>query len=194
MEPFFPLDRDEFRSWLTDHNDTADELWVGYYKKDAEQTGISYAASVEEALCFGWIDSTINGIDDVTYKRRFTPRNPNSKWSKINKNRVQKMIEEDKMTAAGYALIEAGRESGEWEKAYRLADDHEIPPALKTALTENETAWENFRGLSNTNQHAYITKVEDAKTTETEEKRIGKIVKLAEKNLSLYDNDGKSRM
>ena len=78
-DPIFFDSREAFRDWLEANHDEADELWVGYHKVDAEKSGIAYDESVEEAICFGWIDGLINGIDDETYKRRFTPRNPDSK-------------------------------------------------------------------------------------------------------------------
>lgn len=193
-DPIFFASRDEFRDWLAEHHDSTDELRVGYYKVDADESGIGYAESVEEALCFGWIDGLVNGIDERTYKRRFTPRRPDSKWSKANVERVGEMIDAGKMTPAGMALVEAAKESGEWGDAYRLGDDHEVPPELKRALQDGETAWENFRNFSNTDQHAFIAQVEDAKTTETKERRIERAVELAERNLTAYDEDGKRRL
>ena len=194
MQPIFFESRTEFRDWLEEHYDMADELWVGYYKADAEQSGISYGESVEEAICFGWIDGLINGIDDETYKRRFTPRKSDSKRSKKNKERVQEMIEAGKMTPAGLRLVEAAKGSGEWEDAYRLADNHEIPEQLEKALKGNDTAWQNFQAFSNTDQHAFITLVEEAKTNETKEKRIDRTVELAKQNLRAYDEDNKQRL
>lgn len=194
MEPTFFPSRTEFRDWLEDNHDTTDELWVGYYKKDAEQTGISYGESVEEAICYGWIDGLINGIDDETYKRRFTPRKPDSKWSKTNKERVEQMIDAGKMTPAGMELIEAAKESGEWDDAYRLGEDHTVPPELESALRTNEMAWKNFQNFSNTDQHAFIALVNDAKTTTTKEERIKRTVELAEENLRAYDENNKRRL
>jgi hypothetical protein len=88
MDPLFFDSRNEFRTWLEGHHDTIKELWVGYYKADTEKSGIGYGESVEEALCFGWIDGLVKGIDDETYTRRFTPRSSDSKWSKANQTRV----------------------------------------------------------------------------------------------------------
>jgi uncharacterized protein YdeI (YjbR/CyaY-like superfamily) len=169
-------------------------VWVGYYKKVADQTGISYGKSVEEAICYGWIDGLINGINNETYKRRFTPRKPDSKWSKTNKERVKQMIDAGKMTPAGMELIEAAKEFGEWNNAYRLGEDHTIPPELKDALRANETAWENFQTFSNTDQHAFIALVNDAKIAETKEKHIERTVELAEQNLRAYDEDNNRRL
>lgn len=194
MNPIFFESRNEFRTWLEENHDTAEELWVGYYKADAERSGIGYGESVEEALCFGWIDGLIKGIDDETYTRRFTPRSPDSKWSKANKERVEAMIEAGKMTPAGMELVEAAKESGEWADAYRLADDHEIPAELEAALRENETAWENFQNFSNTDQHAFIAAVEEAKTDETKQKRIERTVELAAQDLRAYDENNKRRL
>ena len=193
-DPIFFESRGAFREWLNQHHDTTEELWVGYYKVDAEETGIEYDESVEEALCFGWIDGLINSIDDNRYKRRFTPRKPGSKWSKKNTERARAMIETGKMTPVGMELIEAAKESGEWEDAYRLADDHEIPAELKAALHENGTAWRNFQTFSNTDQHAFISLVEEAKTAETKAKRIENTVELAEQNLRAYDEQNKRRL
>ncbi|WP_129113589.1 YdeI/OmpD-associated family protein [Halegenticoccus tardaugens] len=194
MDPIFFETREAFRDWLEEHHDTRDELWVGYYKADAEQSGIGYDKSVEEAICFGWIDGLINGIDDETYKRRFTPRKPDSKWSKKNKERVKAMMDAGKMTPAGMELVEAAKESGEWEEAYRLADDHEIPDELESALRKNDTAWEHFQAFSNTDQHAFIALVEAAKTAETKQKRIERTVELAEQDLRAYDENNKRRL
>ncbi|MFC6734488.1 YdeI family protein [Haladaptatus sp. DYSN1] len=194
MDPIFFASRNEFRAWLEEHHDTATELWVGYYKVDAERSGIEYGESVEEALCFGWIDGLVKGIDDETYTRRFTPRNPDSKWSKANTERVEAMIEAGKMTSTGMELVEAAKKSGEWAAAYRLADDHETPAELEAALRENETAWENFQNFSNTDQHAFIAAVEEAKTDETRQKRIKRTVELAAQDLRAYDENNRRRL
>lgn len=194
MDPIFFDSREAFRAWLEEHHGTTDEMWVGYYKTDADDFGITYGESVEEAICFGWIDGLINGIDDETYKRRFTPRKPDSEWSKKNKERVEAMIDAGKMTPAGMDSVEAARESGEWETAYRVGEDHDIPTELETALKESETAWENFQDYSNTDQHVFIRLVDEAKTDETKQERIEKTVELAEKGLSPYDEDRNRRL
>lgn len=114
--------------------------------------------------------------------------------SKKNKERIQAMVDAGKMNPAGMEHVEAARESGEWEDAYRLADDHEFPEELEAALRENEAAWENFQNYSNTDQHAFIAAVEDAKTAETKERRIERTVELAAQNLTAYDENNKQRL
>lgn len=193
-DPVFFETREAFRDWLESHHDSRDELWVGYHKVDAEKTGIGYHESVEEALCFGWIDGLVHGIDDERYTRRFTPRNPDSKWSKANTERAEAMIDSGRMTPAGMALVEAARASGAWEGAYRLADHHEIPEALEAALREHETAWEQFQAFSNTDQHAYIALFEQAKTEETRARRLERTVDLVGQGLRAYDEDNTCRL
>lgn len=194
MDAIFFADREEFREWLKDNHDSSDVLWVGYYKTDAQQSGIGYDESVEEAICFGWIDGLINRIDEERYKRRFTPRNPDSRWSKANVDRAERMIVADRMTPAGMALIEAAKSSGAWETAYRLADDPEIPPDLENALKANPTAWEHFQGFSNSDKHAYIVQVRAAKTADTRIRRISNAVELAAKGERAYDENNRSRL
>lgn len=163
MDPVCFASRAEFRTWLEANHDAAGELWVGYYEADADETGVGYGESVEEAVCFGWID----GIDDGTYERRFTPRKPDSKRSNASKERVGRMVEAGKTTPAGLELVDTAKESGEWDEAYRLADDHEVPDELEAAPKDNEAAWENFQDISNTDRHAFVALVEDAKTEST---------------------------
>ncbi|MDS0283894.1 YdeI/OmpD-associated family protein [Haloarcula onubensis] len=194
MDPLFFESQNEFRTWLEEYHDTAEELWVGYYKADAERVGIGYDESVEEALCFGWVDGLVKGIDDETYTRRFTPRSPDSKWSKANKERVSAMIKAGKMTPVGMELVEVAKETGEWAAAYRLGDDHNVPAELEAALRADETAWENFQNFSNTDQHAFIAAVKEAKTDETRQKRIERTVTLAAQDLRAYDENNKRRL
>lgn len=194
MDPIFFADREAFRDWLDANHDSKNVLWVGYYKTAASRSGIGYDESVEESICFGWIDGLINGIDDERYKRRFTPRNPDSQWSTANIERAERMIAMNRMTPAGMALIEAAKDSGAWDSAYRLADDHELPPEFEKALKANPTAWEHFQTYSNTDKHAFIAQVRAAKTPETRQRRIHNAVGLAAKGERAYDENNRSRL
>jgi uncharacterized protein YdeI (YjbR/CyaY-like superfamily) len=97
--------RQEWREWLVQHHQDRKEIWLIYYKKGSGKTGISYEESVEEALCFGWIDGTNKGIDEEKYAGRFTPRRPKSPWSASNRERVLRLMEAGKMTEAGLAVL-----------------------------------------------------------------------------------------
>jgi len=97
--------RQEWRDWLAQHHRDYKEIWLIYYKKTSGKTGIAYEESVEEALCFGWIDGTTKGIDQETYAGRFTPRRPKSPWSESNRGRVTRLLREGRMTGAGLAVL-----------------------------------------------------------------------------------------
>jgi uncharacterized protein YdeI (YjbR/CyaY-like superfamily) len=106
-ETLLVTSRQEWRAWLTQHHADRKEIWLIYYKKTSGKTGISYEESVEEALCFGWIDGTNKGIDAETYTGRFTPRRPKSPWSASNRTRVARLLSEGRMTEAGLAVLPA---------------------------------------------------------------------------------------
>ncbi len=96
---------EEWRRWLSAHHEDKEEVWLLYYKKDSGKTSISYDESVEEAICFGWIDSRVKAVDNEKFVRRFTPRKKGSGWSQYNLARARKMIKEGRMTKAGIALL-----------------------------------------------------------------------------------------
>ena len=108
-ESTYAKDRKAWRKWLQKHHDTSPGVWLVYHKKHTGEKTVVYAEAVEEALCFGWIDSTSRPIDEDTYQQLFLPRKPKSQWSKLNKTRIEKMIEEGLMTEAGMAKIEAAK-------------------------------------------------------------------------------------
>jgi uncharacterized protein YdeI (YjbR/CyaY-like superfamily) len=104
---FYPTHRDEWREWLREHHASQSEIWVVFYKKHTGKATLTYAEAVEEALCFGWIDSMDKGIDEERYAQRFTPRRKRSNWSESNRKRVLRLIDEERMTEAG---LDAARE------------------------------------------------------------------------------------
>lgn len=106
-ETLFATSRHEWREWLAQHHRDSREIWLIYYKKTSGKSGISYEESIEEALCFGWIDGAIKGIDQETYAGRFTPRRPKSPWSDSNRKRVAKLLSESRITEAGLAVLPA---------------------------------------------------------------------------------------
>jgi uncharacterized protein YdeI (YjbR/CyaY-like superfamily) len=112
-EELYFANRNDWRQWLRENHDTEKEVWLIYYKTNTGKVTISYEDSVEEALCFGWVDSTIKKIDDRRFARKFTPRTSKSTWSEANKKRVEKMIREGKMTEIGLTRIREAKDSGE---------------------------------------------------------------------------------
>jgi len=176
--------REDFRSWLEQNHQSSEGIWLVYYKKHTKIQSIYYNEAVEEALCYGWIDSKVKTIDDLRYKQIFSPRNPKSVWSKVNKERVSKMMNAGKMMPAGLKLVEEGKKSGQWDKAYGgRSKPPLIPDELKIALQKEPQAWENFNKLAPSYRANYLYWVIRAKRLETKDKRIKIVVERAMKNL-----------
>lgn len=171
--------REEWRTWLKKNHGTKKQVSLVYYKKHTGKKSVRYEEAVEEALCFGWIDSKINRIDDEMYMQLFTPRKPNSVWSLLNKKRVEKLIKEGKMTASGFLMVEAAKETGRWNQAYGGNKKCDVPADLQRALKNNKEASKNFRKFSSGYQRRYIEWISMAKRNETREKRILQVVKFA---------------
>lgn len=178
--------RSEWRTWLSANYNKETEIWLVYYKKSSGKPSIGYDESVEEALCFGWVDSIIKKIDDEKYVRKFTPRKPDSQWSMSNINRVQKMIQAELMTEHGLALVEAAKGSGSWDNPVTPPKfSFELPPEFAQALAKNKKAKEFFEGLAKTYKKQYIGWIVSAKRAKTKEKRIRESVALLEKGQKL---------
>ncbi len=167
-----------WRKWLANNHDRCDGLWVKLAKKDTGIRSISYEEARDHAIAFGWIDGLKNAIDDRFYAIRVTPRRKRSKWSKINREVVERLIASGEMEAAGLAQVEAARADGRWDAAYAGAATIEMHPDLKTALAANPIAKKNFAQLSSANRFAILYGVLDAKRTETRARRIAKFVAM----------------
>lgn len=185
IEKLYVTNRDEWRVWLEKNLDTTKGIWLIFYKKHTNKPSIPYDDAVEEALCFGWIDSIIKRIDDEKFARKFTPRKDKSKWSELNKKRVRKMIKEGKMTEAGLAKIRETKKSGEWFKTASPKRGLVIPQCIEKALTKNERALSNFNKLSNSYRKQYIGWITSAKREETRKRRLAEVIRLLEQNKKL---------
>ncbi|MCB2178551.1 YdeI/OmpD-associated family protein [bacterium] len=179
MQTVEMADRVAWRTWLAENYDTATEIWLMYYKKGSGVSSISYEASVEEALCFGWVDSIIKRIDEQKYVRKFTPRKPKSVWSPSNIRRVEKLIAAGKMTEYGLSLVEAAKLSGSWENpAVRPKLDLTMPEEFAQALAEHPQAKDTFDSLTKTYRKQYLTWIVTAKRPETKARRIAEAIRL----------------
>lgn len=172
------IDRQAWRSWLDAHSFNVSEAWLVIRKKRAALPGLSLAEAVEEALCFGWIDSTLNTLDDQSYLLRFSPRKPDSVWSMINIGRVEKLQRSGHMTEAGLAAVEAAKENGQWQAAIDRENSEKIPSDLEAALRQMKGAAEAYRNLPTSKRKQYVYWLQSAKRQETRQKRIAEIVRL----------------
>jgi uncharacterized protein YdeI (YjbR/CyaY-like superfamily) len=172
----------EWRKWLTENYSSQQEVWLVHYKKHSHKSSINLDDAVQEAICFGWIDSKLISIDEEKFILKYTPRKVNSIWSKINTERAEKLIESGKMTDAGLVKIEEAKKRGFWNTAYTNKKKDRIPPDLKEALREDKNAWINFQQFANSYRNTYIGWVSGAKTETTRVKRITEVVKRSALN------------
>jgi len=177
--------RNEWRWWLKENHATADETWLIFYKKHTGKPGVTYGESVEEALCFGWVDGLKKSIDDERYAYRFTPRKAGSKWSPLNISRAENMIARGKMTPAGLAAFEQRRTYDEKFLEMRAAETIVPSPELEKALKSNRRAWENFEQLAPGYRKQYVGWLMSAKRPETRQKRLDEAIQLLELNKKL---------
>jgi uncharacterized protein YdeI (YjbR/CyaY-like superfamily) len=189
MKRFPATDRSEWRSWLATNHESEREVWVVFQKKHTGQTGMSYEEAVEEALCFGWIDSIVRRLDNDSYARKFTPRMDKANWSETNKRRVAKCIKEGRMTAIGLAKISYSNPEN-YERAERRNPKSARPPlavplSLQRALRANPTVWKNFNSLPPSHQRSYIGWIIQAKREETQERRLNEAIRMLAQNKRL---------
>lgn len=182
-EKLYVTDRDKWRIWLKKNHKARKEIWLIYYKKHSGKPRIPYDDAVEEALCFGWIDSTVKRIDDEKYAQKFTPRRNKSNWSELNIKRAREMIAQGKMARAGLAKFDEAKKTIKKENKVKPAKKRlAIPPDLKKALSTNKKARENFTNFAPSYRRLYIGWITDAKKQETREKRIRQTVERSAQN------------
>jgi uncharacterized protein YdeI (YjbR/CyaY-like superfamily) len=179
---FHPADRAEWRQWLTENHASAPGVWLIYNKQASGKRRLTYEEAVEEALCYGWIDSRPNSIDEHTYKQLFSPRKPRSPWSAINKERVERLLRADLMAPPGLEKVEKAKMDGSWS-VYDSIETLEIPEDLQAALAANEAAAGHFAAFSPSSKKGILWWIKSAKRAETRRKRIAETVLYAEANL-----------
>jgi uncharacterized protein YdeI (YjbR/CyaY-like superfamily) len=176
----YAASRNDWRAWLAKNGQSETELWLLFYKKHTGQPCVSYEHAVEEALCFGWIDSIVKRLDDDRYAQKFTPRRDGSQWSASNKRRLRKLLDEGRMTDAGLAKID--RALLEEQPAKPGAVEESVPADITRALMANTKAWKNFSGLAPSRRRAYVRLILDAKREETRERRVREVISRLEQN------------
>jgi uncharacterized protein YdeI (YjbR/CyaY-like superfamily) len=170
----------EFRAWFEDNHADADELLVGFYKKGSGRPSITWPESVDEALCFGWIDGVRRRIDGESYSIRFTPRRARSLWSAVNTARAGELIAEGRMTPAGLAAFEARDEARSATYSYEQRHSARLSPEHEARLRADPAAWERFQSRPPSWRRAAIYWVTSAKKPETQERRLAKLIEGAE--------------
>ena len=182
IETFYPSTQADWREWLQENHLSKQSVWLIYYKKKSKISSISWSEAVDEALCFGWIDSTARPIDEEKYMQFFTKRKAKSVWSKVNKDKVEKLIAAGKMRQAGFDSIERAKQNGSWT----ILDEVEeliIPEDLDAAFQANEGSKDFFMSLSKSAKKMILYWLVSAKQQSTRQKRINEIAELASQKL-----------
>ncbi|MBP1768779.1 MAG: hypothetical protein H6P98_2894 [Candidatus Aminicenantes bacterium] len=165
-------DRKAWRRWLEAHHDKASEIWLAYYKKGTGKKSVTYDEALDEALCFGWIDSVVRALDAEKYMQRWTPRKPGSVWSAANKKRLARLTAAGRMHEAGLAKVRQAKRDGSWTTIDAIDRDARTPDELLAALAAQPSAREKFEALSPSQRKLWGWWILSAKRPETKNRRI----------------------
>jgi len=170
-------DRGEWRTWLRKNGRRSSGIWLLIHKKGSKREGIRHLEALDEALCFGWIDSQLMSVDADTFALRFTPRKKNCIWSESNKRRALELIKQGRMTSAGMEKIDEDKRCGSWEAALTARKEVDVPADLMNALKRDPDALKGFRELSNSHKLQYVFWIGQAKRPATRKRRIEETVR-----------------
>jgi uncharacterized protein YdeI (YjbR/CyaY-like superfamily) len=178
--------QDEWEAWLDAEHAASDGVWVKFAKKGSGVRTVVYAEALDVALCYGWIDSQVMTLDDRFYLQKFTPRRSRSKWSQINRDKVEQLTKAGRMKPAGLEQVELAKADGRWDASYPSPSTIEVPDDLQKALDANPKAAEFFATLSGSNRYAFLYRLHDAKKPETRARRLEKFVGMLERGEKIY--------
>jgi uncharacterized protein YdeI (YjbR/CyaY-like superfamily) len=176
----------KFRAWLDKNHSKTPGVWIKFAKKASGIKSVNYQEALEVALCYGWIDGLVRRFDDDYYVQRFTPRRAKSKWSKINRDKADALIDAGKMKPAGLAEVERAKADGRWDAAYDSPGNITVPDDLAKAFRKNPKARKFFETLNSTNRYAVLYRVHDAKKPETRARRIDQFIEMLNEGRKPY--------
>jgi uncharacterized protein YdeI (YjbR/CyaY-like superfamily) len=175
---YTPKSRADWRKWLMKNHESSDNIWLVLNNKSSDQYNLSYSEAVDEALCFGWIDSIAKRKDESSRYQYFAKRKPKSNWSKVNKQKVVKLTEEGLMMPAGQRMIDLAKTTGTWD-ALNEVDALIEPEDLLKLFNKNKTAYDNWKTFSNSSRRGILEWLMNAKKEETRAKRLSEIIEKA---------------
>lgn len=185
--------REAFAQWLAEHHDNSEGVWLQHGKKGASVSSVSYQEALEVALCFGWIDGQKRSLHSSCYLQRWTPRRPRSLWSKVNREKALRYIEEGKMQPSGLAEIERAKRDGRWEAAYDSSSTASVPPELLAAFDDHPGAAEFFATLNSQNRYAVLFRVQTARKPETKTRKAREYAAMLARHETLHPVMAKKR-
>lgn len=172
----------KFADWLAKNHEKSAGLWLKIAKKDSGIPTVTYMEAIDVALCYGWIDGQKNSFDEKYFLQKFTPRRPKSIWSKINVEKVERLIKSGQMKPAGLKAIEAAKADGRWANAYDGQKNMAVPEDFQKALNKNKKAKAKFETLKSSERYSFLFRIHNAKKAETRERRIKQFVEMLDKN------------
>lgn len=178
--------RQAWADWLDENHAASPGIWLRIAKKASGIASISYDEAVEVALCYGWIDGQKKPYDESSWLQKFTPRGAKSVWSKINRGKVEALIESGQMKPAGLKAVESAKQDGRWDAAYDSPSTATVPDDFQAELNRNPQAGAFFATLNSTNRYAILWRIQTAKKAETRAKRIQDFIRMLEKHEKLY--------
>ena len=189
--PLVVADAAAWRRWLDEHEDLSDGVWLLLAKKGVTTpTSLGYVLAVDEAVCSGWIDGQSKGIDDRTYRQRFTPRRARSLWSRANVDRVARLTQEGRMRPRGLAEVQRAQQDGRWQAAYAGPATIEVPAELAAALAANDTAAARFASLDSRNRYAVLLRIVTLRTERGRAAAVARQVTALERGDLPYPTSG----
>jgi uncharacterized protein YdeI (YjbR/CyaY-like superfamily) len=177
----------KWADWLAKRHDKSTGVWLKIAKKDSGIASVTYDEALESALCYGWIDGQKKGFDDKYWLQKFTPRGPKSIWSKINTEKVEKLIKSGDMQPAGLKVIEAAKNDGRWDAAYASQKNISVPEDFQVALNKSNKAKDFFATLKSAERYSFLFRIQTAKKAETRAKRIQQFVEMLERNEKFHE-------
>lgn len=176
-------DKKKFHDWLKKNSKISRGIWLKISKKNSGIQSVSYEGALDEALCFGWVDSQKKPMNDNFWLQRFTPRKKSSIWSDKNRNRALELLEKGSMHTPGLAAIEEAKKSGNWDRAYKSQSKIQVPPEFQAMLDKNQEAANFFASLDSVNRYAVLFRIQKQKTGKNRLRKMEEFLKmLLEKN------------
>lgn len=177
----------KWSEWLVKQHDKSCGLWLKLAKKDSGIPSITYEEALDVALCYGWIDGQKKGFDDKYWLQKFTPRGARSIWSKINTEKVERLIKSGEMKPAGLRAVESAKQDGRWDAAYASQKNSAMPDDFQAALDKNKKAKAFFSTLKSAERYSFLFRIQTAKKSETRAKRIQQFVEMLENGESIHE-------
>jgi uncharacterized protein YdeI (YjbR/CyaY-like superfamily) len=171
---------DDWEQWLERNHAASEGLWIRMAKRDAGIDSVRYPEVLDSALCFGWIDGRREALDERCFLQRFTPRRPRSRWSRINRDKAERLIAGGRMRPAGLAEVQRAQADGRWDAAYEGQRSIAVPDDLRRELDARPEASAFFAELSSQNRYAILYRLQDARKPETRAQRLAKFVAMLE--------------